>query len=103
MVNFWIEKRSVSLEGDYFSIDQAAIALSVSCDFIARMLEMGIILYKGTMENPLIGQDEIDRLEEVRRIHDDLGINWPGASLIVDLLHENAKLIRELAIMRKQL
>jgi hypothetical protein len=103
MVNYWIEKRSIALGGQYHSIDEAAEMLVVSCDYMTKMLEMGIILYKGTLQNPLIGEAEINRFEEVRRIHDDLGINWPGASLIVDLLHENARLTRELAIIKKQI
>ena len=103
MVNFWLEKRRISLAGECFSLGDVAGMLAVSQDFILRMMEMGIIVYEGNLGEAQIPSGEIERFEEVRRIHDDLGVNWAGASLIVDLLKENQRLKQELSIAKKQI
>lgn len=70
---------------------------------LQEMLEEGLFSAQHTEKHHmLIDQKALQRIESALRLHNDLGINMPGAALTLDLLEKIEKMQKELDILRKQ-
>ena len=72
--------------------------LGISEDMFVRCLQWEIIrpLRADPLEPLLFSQHEIDRLCRGLRLHRDLGLNWPGVSVALDLLDRIEEIERQL-------
>lgn len=67
-------------------------------DLVRRLIRLGVLEPRGgTSRAPLFPRDAAARLARVARLRHDLGLNYPGALLAVDLLARIEALESELA------
>jgi hypothetical protein len=82
------------------SARQLAEAAGIRPELLARLVRLGLV------EAPGPGGDEfpasaVARLRRMLRLHRDLGVNFTGAAIVVDLLERIERLEAELARLRQ--
>ena len=72
-------------------------------EMVLRLVDLGLV-------DPEVGEPEwlfqdtaVPRIWKIRRLHRDLGINWAGIGVVLDLLERIEELEREIAWLRRQL
>ena len=97
-------QKGVFDHGAAFSLEIAAEQVGVSGTFVTRLIHQGLI---DTIEN---GRDEvqlpessINQLRIMRRLHRDLGVNFAGAAVILDLVARLDGLNKQLAELQRQM
>ena len=72
-------------------------------EMVLRLVDLGLV-------DPEVGKPEwlfqdtaVPRIWKIKRLHRDLGINWAGIGVVLDLLDRIEELERELAWLRKHL
>lgn len=81
----------------FISTNALSKSLGVSSKLIDEMIELGIVQGKQKSANEIIFSSvEIYRIRKVIRLNRDLGINTPGAALVLDLLDQIDELKRKL-------
>ena len=74
-------------QGPAFSLEIAAQRVGVSGTFVMRLIHQGLI---DTIENERhevqLPESSVNRLRRMRRLHRDLGVNFAGAAVILDLV-----------------
>lgn len=79
---------------------ELAKAAGVHPTLVLRLAELGLLEYSGSLDEPVFAEASIPRLRRMLRLRRDLGINWTGIGLVMDLLDEIAALRREVARLR---
>jgi len=79
---------------------ELATAAGVHPTLVLRLTELGLLEYSGSLEQPVYSAASIPHLRRMLRLRQDLGINWVGIGLVMDLLNEIAGLQREIARLR---
>jgi|SRR5215831_3129184 len=87
----------------YLSSAELAAAAGISLSRLARLIRLGMVeppaLVAGErgLTAPVFPAAAAARLRRIRRLHEDLGVNFAGAVIIVDLLERLHRLEAELA------
>lgn len=76
------------LEEEGLTVEEVALRSGVPPSFVHRLLELGIIEYKGRFNEPRFSCTVVPKIRRIVRLRRDLGINWAGLGLIMDLLDE---------------
>lgn len=86
------------------------IALSVFCThqgvdaaFVIELHQRGLIHLVSLEEQPCIEQEEMARVEQFTRMHQDLDINLEGLEAISHLLERMQHLQQEMRLLRERL
>lgn len=89
----YVENKEVTMregvfeQGPAFSLETAARRVGVSGTFVTRLVHQGLI---DTIENERdevqLPESSVNRLRGMRRLHRDLGVNFAGAAVILDLV-----------------
>ena len=87
-------------EGFPLGPEELAAAAGVHPTLVCRLAELGLLEYRGSPEEPLFALVSIPQLRRMLRLRRDLGINWVGIGLVMDLLDEIGALRREIARLR---
>ncbi len=66
--------------------------------FLERLAEFGII----EIQNNRLRADQLPRIQKIIRLRQSLGINLPGACVILDLLERIEELEQELDLLRRR-
>jgi hypothetical protein len=82
--------------------DMVAETVGARRSLVVRLARQGLIetLDSGTDE-PLLPRSVVVQLRRMQRLRRDLGVNFAGASIILDLVGRIEQLNRELAEMRR--
>ena len=79
----------------YLTLKEITVSLGVSSEVIIEILEEGIVTEQPEQPDQWIFDDEaMHRIKTALQLNRDLGINWAGAALALDLLDEIARLHR---------
>lgn len=87
----------------YLSSDELAAAAGISPATLARLIRLGVVeppapvVTERGLTALLFPAAAAARLRRIRRLHADLGVNFTGAAIIVDLLERLERLEAELA------
>ena len=83
------------------TFDVVAATVGARRSLVVRLAKDGLIetVESGT-EEPLLPRRAVVRLRRMQRLRRDLGVNFAGAAVILDLVARIEKLNRELAEMR---
>jgi hypothetical protein len=83
------------------SFDVVAATVGAKRSLVVRLAQHGLIetVDRGTDE-PLVPRRVVVQLRRMQRLRRDLGVNFAGASVILDLVGRIEQLNRELAAMR---
>ena len=86
------------------TFDVVAETVGTRRSLIARLVQKGLIetLDSGT-EEPMVPRRAVVQLRRMQRLRRDLGVNFAGAAIILDLVGRIEQLNRELAEMHRRL
>jgi len=86
------------------TFDVVAETVGARRSLIARLVQRGLIetLDSGT-EEPMVPRRAVVQLRRMQRLRRDLGVNFAGAAIILDLVGRIEQLNRELAEMHRRL
>lgn len=68
------------------TIEEVSRITHVPQTIIERLIEEEIVRPAKIGEAPLFTRDAVQVIERSLRLHDDLGVNWPGVAIIENLL-----------------
>ena len=87
--------------GRRVSLESLASAAQVHPRLVERYVDYGLLdPFRGEEPVPLFDSAAVWRLQKIRRLRADLGINLAGISVVFDLLDRIEQLQRELARYR---
>ena len=86
------------------TFDVVAETVGARRSLIVRLVQKGLIetLDSGT-EEPMVPRRAVVQLRRMQRLRRDLGVNFAGAAIIIDLVGRIEQLNRELAEMHRRL
>ena len=86
------------------TFDVVAETVGARRSLIVRLVQKGLIetLDSGT-EEPMVPRRAVVQLRRMQRLRRDLGVNFAGAAIILDLVGRIEQLNRELAEMHRRL
>ena len=94
---------------DDFEMDEAvtcevaAEAIGARCSIVTRLAQHGLIeTIEPATGEPMVPRRAIIQLRRMYRLRHDLGVNFVGASIILDLVGRIEALNRELAELREK-
>lgn len=77
----------------YLTLEEVTYSLGVNTQTINEIINEGIIPTQKNEHNELhFGHEALSRLRIVLQLNKDLGINWAGAALALELLNEIERL-----------
>jgi chaperone modulatory protein CbpM len=93
-----------TIKTHYFSIDELCHATELSSHHIIEIVEHGIIEPEGTEPaNWIFDTQMIMVTKKACRLHQDLGLNWQGIALAIELLDEMEHLKNENTLLKSRL
>jgi len=88
---------------EMLTLDDLSRLVDLHPEMVLRLVDLGLV-------EPEVGEPEwlfhdtaVPRIWKIRRLHRDLGINWAGIGVVLDLLERIEELEREIAWLRRQL
>jgi hypothetical protein len=87
---------------DPLTLQMLAEATGARPTLITSLVRLGLLeTLGGSKAEPLVPQRTIVRLRRMQRLRRDLGVNFTGAAIILDLVERVEEMKRELAEIRK--
>ena len=84
------------------TFDVVAETVGARRTLIARLVQQGLIeTLDGPKDEPLVPRRAVVQLRRMQRLRRDLGVNFAGAAIILDLVGRIEQLNRELAEMHR--
>ena len=84
------------------TFDVVAETVGARRALIARLVQQGLIeTLDGPTDEPLVPRRAVVQLRRMQRLRRDLGVNFAGAAIILDLVGRIEQLNRELAEMHR--
>jgi chaperone modulatory protein CbpM len=71
-----------------YTYQQVAQITAVSVTLVQRFVSLNLV----DAQNATLTERELTRIVQMLRLRRDLGLNWVGASMVLDLCRENAQL-----------
>ena len=88
---------------EMLTLDELSRLVDLHPHMVLRLVDLGLV-------DPEVGEPEwlfqdtaVPRIWKIRRLHRDLGINWAGIGVVLDLLERIDHLEREIAWLQRQL
>jgi len=86
------------------TFDVVAETVGARRSLIARLVQRGLIeTFDSGTEEPMVPRRAVVQLRRMQRLRRDLGVNFAGAAIILDLVGRIEQLNRELAEMHRKL
>jgi chaperone modulatory protein CbpM len=83
--------------------DVVATIVGTKRSLVVRLVQQGLIETVDTeTDEPLVPRRAVVRLRRMQRLRRDLGVNFAGAAVILDLVGRIEQLNRELAEMQRR-
>ncbi len=79
---------NADLEDRRYTVEQVASMTAVSVTLVRRLVSLNVI----ETEQEKLHAREVARLTQILRLRRDLGVNWIGAGMVLDMSHEIARL-----------
>ncbi|MCF2972172.1 chaperone modulator CbpM [Synechococcus sp. Nb3U1] len=86
----------VQLEERFYTLEQTTEATQLPLHLLEWLIGQGLI----EMENQYLAPQQVRRLIQMKRLHRDLGLNWTGAAMVLDMAQEIAQLKAQLRVYR---
>lgn len=78
------------------TVEEFAYEADIQMELAEKLLALGLVSYQGRIDAPRIMRREVVKVQRMQRLRRDLGLNWSGAGLVMDLLEEIDRLEREI-------
>jgi hypothetical protein len=89
--------------GGMISLEELSRQVDLHPEMVVRLVELGLVDPEVSEPEWLFHDTVVPRVWKIIRLHRDLGINWAGIGVVLDLLERIEGLEREIAWLRKQL
>ena len=89
------------LHGSLLSLDEVARLADIHPALVERLMALGLIEPTETTPEPLFAVATVLRTRRILRLHQDLGVNWVGIGVVLDLLAKIEELEQEIARLRQ--
>ncbi|MCJ2544570.1 chaperone modulator CbpM [Thermostichus vulcanus] len=86
----------VRVEKRLYTLEQATEAAQLPLHLLEWLVEQGFI----ELESQCLAPQQLRRLMQMQRLHRDLGLNWTGAAMVLDMAQEIAQLKAQLRVYR---
>jgi len=84
-------------------ISEVARLADIHPELVSRLVDFGLLDPVETRPEPLFEVTAVLHLRRIMRIHRDLGVNWAGIGVIMDLITKIEDLERENASLKAEL
>lgn len=88
------------VRGSFLALSEVARLLGVHPSLIDRLTALGLIDPVETFPEPCFDVSTLLRIRSILRLRHDLGVNWAGVGVILDLLERIEQLEREIARLK---
>lgn len=86
------------------TVDVIATIVGTKRSLVVRLAQQGLIeTVESEADEPLVPRRAVVRIRRMQRLRRDLGVNFAGAAIILDLTRRLEQMNRELAEMQRQL
>lgn len=86
------------------TVDVVATIVGTKRSLVVRLAQQGLIeTVESEAAEPLLPRRAVVRIRRMQRLRRDLGVNFAGAAIILDLTRRLEQMNRELAEMQRQL
>jgi DNA-binding transcriptional MerR regulator len=85
------------------TLDDLSRLVDLHPEMVLRLVDLGLVEPEVGEPEWLFQETVVPRIWKIRRLHRDLGINWAGIGVVLDLLERIEELEREIAWLRRQL
>lgn len=89
------------LRGSFLSLGEVARLADIHPALAERLMTLGLIDPVETTPEPFFEEATVLRVRRILRLHHDLGVNWVGIGVVLDLLAKIEELERELERLRQ--
>lgn len=89
--------------GDLITVEELADLARVHPDMVQWLVDWGLLDPEIWKPRYLFRDSVVPRIWKIMRLRRDLGINWPGIGVVLDLLDRIEKLEQEIERLQKQL
>lgn|SRR5581483_6550068 len=90
-----------SLHGSLVSLREVARLADMHPVLVERLMTLGLVDPVATTPEPLFDVATVLRLHRIVRLRRDLGVNWVGIGVVLDLLAKIEELEQEIARLRR--
>ena len=88
---------------DALTFDVVAESIGARRSLVVRLAQEGLIeTVEGETGEPLLPRHTIVQLRRMQRLHRDLGVNFTGAAVIIELVGRIEQLNRDLTEMQRR-
>jgi DNA-binding transcriptional MerR regulator len=84
-------------------ISEVARLADIHPELVSRLVDFGLLDPVETSPEPLFEVTAVLHLRRIMRLHRDLGVNWDGIGVIMDLITKIEDLERENASLKAEL
>lgn len=85
------------------TLDELSRSVDLHPEMVLRLVDLGLVDPEVREPEWLFQDTAVSRIRKIKRLHRDLGINWAGIGVVLDLLDRIEELEREIAWLRQQL
>lgn len=89
------------LHGSLVSLREVARLADIHPVLVERLMTLGLVDPVATTPEPLFDVAAVLRLRRILRLRRDLGVNWVGIGVVLDLLAKIEELEQEIARLRR--
>lgn len=94
--NYYLVLRRPSAQGDLLDLMETARQACVHPELLQRMVDLGLIEPQQSSPEILFASEAVGIIGKAVRLRYQLGINWAGVGLVLDLLERIETLEREI-------
>jgi MerR HTH family regulatory protein len=98
---YYLILRRPSMRTELLSLAETALQAGVHPELIERMMELGLIEPEQTSPELLFAPAVVADVRRAWRLRNDLGVNWAGVGLVMDLLERVRQLEKELLMIKE--
>lgn len=100
--HYYLVRRPPPVHGGWLDLIETARQASVHPELLLRMVDLGLIEPEQSGPELLFASEVVGTIRKAMRLRCQLGINWAGVGLVLDLLERVAELEEEIERLRKQ-
>jgi len=101
IVHYRYESRPAST--NLLTSEELARLARLHPEMVKRLVEWGLVVPEQSEPELLFQETVVPRIWRIMRLRKDLGINWAGLGVVLDLLDRIDELEREIGWLRKQI
>ncbi|MEN9204634.1 MAG: chaperone modulator CbpM [Thermostichales cyanobacterium BF4_bins_65] len=84
----------VRVEREFYTLEQVMAATQLPRHLLEWLISQGLL----EMESQYLAAQQVRRLVQMQRLRQDLGLNWIGAAMVLDMAREIAQLKAQLRL-----